>query len=126
MTNQASREKVVLATGNVEGVAEVDDQLMIDQAGTLGRFYTVLSGDTLSRIARQHYGNANEYRKIFEESKPMLSHPDKMYPGQVVRIPWTSERCGRGARQEMILSGPCFLALPSNNTAFRIRAKWPA
>lgn len=50
-------------------------------------FYTVKSGDTLSKIARQHYGNANEYDRIFEANKPMLKHPDKIYPGQVLRIP---------------------------------------
>lgn len=50
-------------------------------------FYTVKSGDTLSRIAKEQYGNANEYNKIFEANKPMLKHPDKIYPGQVLRIP---------------------------------------
>ena len=50
-------------------------------------FYTVESGDTLSKIAKQHYGDANKYQQIFEANKPMLKDPDKIYPGQVLRIP---------------------------------------
>lgn len=51
------------------------------------RTYTVKSGDTLSAIAKAHYGNANKYPLIFEANKPMLKDPDKIYPGQVLRIP---------------------------------------
>jgi len=49
--------------------------------------YTVQSGDTLSKISKQFYGDANQYNKIFEANKPMLSNPDKIYPGQNLRIP---------------------------------------
>ena len=51
------------------------------------RTYTVAKGDTLSKIAKQFYGNAAEYPRIFEANKPMLTHPDKIYPGQNLRIP---------------------------------------
>jgi len=51
------------------------------------KFYTVKSGDTLSSIAKQVYGDANQYNKIFTANQPMLSHPDKIYPGQSLRIP---------------------------------------
>ena len=54
---------------------------------TASQFYTVKSGDTLSAISKQVYGNANLYNKIFEANKPMLKSPDKIYPGQVLRIP---------------------------------------
>jgi nucleoid-associated protein YgaU len=47
----------------------------------------VVKGDTLSKIAKEFYGNANEYMRIFEANKPMLTHPDKIYPGQSLRIP---------------------------------------
>ena len=50
-------------------------------------FYTVQKGDTLSKIAKDQYGNANKYQQIFEANKPMLKDPDKIYPGQVLRIP---------------------------------------
>lgn len=76
------REKVILAVGNVEGVAEVEDE-----AADAPVFHTVEKGDTLSAIARKTLGNANRYPEIFEANKPMLSHPDKIYPGQVLRIP---------------------------------------
>jgi nucleoid-associated protein YgaU len=49
--------------------------------------YTVKSGDTLSKIAKEHLGNANAYMKIFEANKDQLTDPDKIKPGQVLRIP---------------------------------------
>ena len=49
--------------------------------------YTVVSGDNLSKISKQSYGTPNKYTQIFEANKPMLTHPDKIYPGQVLRIP---------------------------------------
>ncbi len=85
--SQADREKAVLAAGNVQHVAQVDDQLTVANPEPESRFYTVKSGDTLSKIAKEMYGNANEYNKIFEANQPLLSHPDKIYVGQVLRIP---------------------------------------
>jgi len=85
--SQAEREKVALLVGNVEGVGRVDDQLQPAQPEPEATFYTVKSGDTLSKIAREHYGNANQYPKIFEANKPLLKDPDEIYPGQVLRIP---------------------------------------
>ena len=85
---QADKEKVVLALGNVEGIAKVDDDgLEVGSAGGTARMYTVQTGDTLSKIAKEQYGDANKYPTIFEANKPMLTHPDKIYPGQVLRIP---------------------------------------
>lgn len=55
--------------------------------GWQSKTYTVQSGDTLSKIAKEFYGNASKYQQIFEANKPMLKDPDKIYPGQVLRIP---------------------------------------
>lgn len=114
--DQDTREKVVLIIGNVEGVERVNDQLRVGPAGAgspgagtplaagaaalaasasaagadgdwTSRTYTVESGDTLSGIAKKMYGNAGKYPVIFEANRPMLSDPDKIYPGQVLRIP---------------------------------------
>jgi nucleoid-associated protein YgaU len=85
VADQATKEKVALAVGNTAGIAKVDDQLEV--TGPKAVFYTVVSGDTLSKIAKQHYGDANKYNAIFEANKPMLTHPDKIFPGQVLRIP---------------------------------------
>lgn len=85
--DQASREKVVLAVGNTHGIARVDDRLTVEKQEPEGTFYTVQRGDTLSGIAKTHYGNAGKYPVIFEANKPMLKDPDKIYPGQVLRIP---------------------------------------
>ena len=56
-------------------------------AATSGRTYTVKAGDTLSAIAKQHLGDANAYTKIFEANRDQLSDPDKIKPGQVLKIP---------------------------------------
>ena len=85
--DQATKEKVVLCCGNVHGVSQVDDAMTVAEPADESRWYTVVRGDTLSAIAKSQYGNANEYPKIFEANKPMLTHPDKIYPGQVLRIP---------------------------------------
>jgi len=85
--NQATKEKVLLCCGNVQGVAHVDDHLSVPLEEVQGQFYTVVKGDTLSKIAREFYGNANHYMPIFHDNEPMLAHPDKIYPGQVLRIP---------------------------------------
>ena len=85
--DQATKEKVVLCCGNVHGVSQVNDLIVVREAADESRYYTVVRGDTLSAISKAMYGNANEYPKIFEANKPMLSNPDKIYPGQLLRIP---------------------------------------
>jgi len=85
--DQATKEKIVLAAGNVAGVAKVNDMLTVDKSAPEAQYYTVVSGDTLSKISKQFYGDANQYQKIFEANQPMLTHPDKIYPGQKLRIP---------------------------------------
>jgi len=85
--DQATREKVILCCGNVKGVSQVDDSMTTAEPADESRWYTVVRGDTLSAIAKTQYGNASQYPKIFEANKPMLSNPDKIYPGQVLRIP---------------------------------------
>ena len=88
----ATKEKVVIAVGNTNGVASVEDNLTVAEVevieeAAMAQFHTVESGDTLGKIAKNYYGNAMKYPVIFEANKPMLSHPDKIYPGQVLRIP---------------------------------------
>jgi len=84
---QEIKEKILLCCGNVAGVEHVQDQLGVIEPAMEPVFYTVVKGDTLSKVAKEQYGNANAYMKIFEANKPMLSHPDKIYPGQMLRIP---------------------------------------
>ena len=103
------KERAVLAVGNVEGIAQVDDRIEIlatesqetgegnrevpavhasdDSSSEASEYYTVKKGDSLSKISKQVYGNAMKYRIIFEANKPMLKDPNKIYPGQVLRIP---------------------------------------
>ncbi len=86
--DQASKEKIVLCCGNVAAVAKVNDMLTVAAGGGQESTYReVKSGDTLSKIAKEEYGDANAYMKIFDANKPMLSSPDKIYPGQKLRIP---------------------------------------
>ena len=127
--DKPTKEKVILAVGNVEGVGKVEDRIVVGpppapivakpatapiiaeavtahvvaaappaealptkeelakEAEWTSKSYTVVKGDTLGKIAKEFYGNAAKYPLIFEANKPMLSHPDKIYPGQMLRIP---------------------------------------
>ncbi|MCB0579283.1 MAG: peptidoglycan-binding protein LysM [Phaeodactylibacter sp.] len=89
VSSQAEREKVILAVGNVTGIAAVDDRLTVSapEPEPEAQFYEVKKGDSLSKIAKQFYGNAMKYPVIFEANKPMLKDPDLIYPGQMLRIP---------------------------------------
>ncbi|MFI6150699.1 peptidoglycan-binding protein LysM [Streptomyces sp. NPDC051109] len=88
VASQEEAEKLVLVTGNIHGVANVEDQLTVTGPTTaVSRFTTVRKGDTLPSIAKAQYGDANRYNWIFEANKPMLSHPDRIYPGMVLRLP---------------------------------------
>lgn len=85
--DQATREKVVLVVGNSMGIATVDDYMTVENEEPVAQFYTVTNGDTLEKIAKVYYGNAMNHSVIFDANKPMLNHPKKIYPGQVLRIP---------------------------------------
>ena len=85
--DQSTKEKVVLVVGNSVGIATVDDQMTVEHVEPEAQFHTVVSGDTLGKIAKKFYGNAMKYPVIFEANKPMLKDPDLIYPGQVLRIP---------------------------------------
>ena len=85
--DQATRERAVLTIGNTEGVGRVDDRMTVEAPQPAATFYTVRPGDSLSKIAKAHYGDPMKYPEIFEANKPMLSDPDRIYPGQVLRIP---------------------------------------
>jgi len=84
---QATKEKIVLCCGNVQGVDSVNDQMTVDQSEPEAQYYTVVKGDNLSKISKQYYGDPNKYAKIFDANKPMLKSPDLIYPGQMLRIP---------------------------------------
>jgi nucleoid-associated protein YgaU len=88
VSSQEEKEKILLAVGNIAGVGSVDDQMTVTGPVVVAaKFVTVVKGDTLSAISLRVYGDANKYQKIFEANKPMLKHPDKIYPGQTLRIP---------------------------------------
>ena len=79
VASQEEKEKIILAAGNVAGVASVDDQITVTgPVAQAARFVTVEKGDTLSAISKKVYGDPNKYQKIFEANKPMLKHPDKI------------------------------------------------
>ncbi len=110
--SQDDREKAILAAGNVKGIEEVIANIQVNEskqqtsgstaanqsniqvassAGYQPTFYQVQSGDTLSLIAKKFYGNSSDYQKIFKANQPMLSDPDKIYPGQTLRIPGAAQ-----------------------------------
>ncbi len=85
--DQATKEKILLCCGNVTGVAQVNDKMEVSDPQPEAQYHEVVSGDNLSKIAKHYYEDANKYPVIFEANKPMLTHPDKIYPGQLLRIP---------------------------------------
>jgi nucleoid-associated protein YgaU len=85
--SQEQREKIVLLAGNTVGIAKVDDQLQVLRQEPEAQYYDVKSGDTLSKIAKQFFGDANQYNRILEANRPMLKDADHIYPGQKLRIP---------------------------------------
>ena len=111
VADQAAYEKAVIAIGNTLGITKVEatefkvavpeSGLKLDKGADINaiiaaatppaepRLHTVEKGDTLWKIAEAVYGKGKgpKYEVIFEANKPMLSHPDKIYPGQVLRIP---------------------------------------
>jgi len=84
--SQEAAEKAGLAAGNVANVTGVNNNLQYP-AGAVSQYHDVVRGDTLSAIAKKYYGDASKYPVIFEANKPMLSDPNKIYPGQKLRIP---------------------------------------
>ncbi len=83
----ADREKVILALGNVDCIGCVEDNITVTNPEPEATFHVVESGDTLSMISKKVYGDPMKYNVIFEANQPMLEHPDKIYPGQTLRIP---------------------------------------
>ncbi|MEM9529810.1 MAG: peptidoglycan-binding protein LysM [Pseudomonadota bacterium] len=107
VADQETKEKIVLILGNVQGIDTVEDLLQVADNGGVATpaeapatdgadatpedwqadTYTVQPGDTLGGIAQKLYGAASKYMVIFEANTPMLEDPNKIYPGQVLRIP---------------------------------------
>lgn len=104
VANRATKEKIILAVGNVSGVKQVRERLKVAaqakpavnnaaakrrraQAAAAQTMHTVKSGDTLSKIAKHYLGDANRYPEIFKANQPMLTNPDVIQVGQVLRIP---------------------------------------
>jgi nucleoid-associated protein YgaU len=87
--DEATRQKLAMIVGNVKYIEAVDDSGLAggQTQGQAPKVHEVQSGDTLSAIAKQHYGDANAYQRIFEANRPMLSDPDEIYPGQMLIIP---------------------------------------
>ena len=84
--SQEVKEKIILAAGNVEGIAAVEEEVAAPDARDMA-YHVVEKGDTLWAISAKHLGNGARYNEIFEANRPMLSDPDKIYPGQMLRIP---------------------------------------
>ena len=90
----AAKQKAVLLAGNVKGVEKVNDdglqvkpQAAAPKAEPEYSFYTIVKGDSLSKIAKKYYGNANEWNKLFEANREVIQDADLIYPGQVIRVP---------------------------------------
>ena len=90
--SQEMKEKIILAVGNVNGVGEVNDEADTEDNGAASQFHEIVSGDTLWAVSKTYYGKGSRYMEIYEANTPMLSHPDKIYVGQMLRIPADANR----------------------------------
>ncbi len=92
-TSAALREQAILLAGNIKGVEKVvaDDlrapEPKPEEPEEKAEIYEIVSGDTLGGIAKRYYGNASKYMTIFEANRDIISDPNKIYPGQKIRIP---------------------------------------
>ncbi len=80
-------EKAVLLAGNVEGVEKVMAVTVKEADVPKVEYYEIAKGDSLSGIAKKFYGDAMQYPRLFEANKEVIKDPDKIYPGQKIRIP---------------------------------------
>ena len=91
VTSRAAKQKAVLLAGNIKGVEKVNDDGLVVLKETDDEpeftFYEVQSGDSLSKIAREHYGDANKWNALFEANREVIEDPDLIYPGQKIRVP---------------------------------------
>lgn len=90
--SQAIKDQVILLAGNVQGVEKVvADGLIAPEPApeevSKDEVYEIKSGDTLGAIAKQFYGQASQYMRIFEANRDIIDDPNKIYPGQKIRIP---------------------------------------
>ncbi|MFT4604823.1 MAG: nucleoid-associated protein YgaU [Rhodothermales bacterium] len=85
--SQAGKEKAALIAGNVKGIESVNDAALTFPAPVAVNYYTIQKGDSLSKVAKAHYGDAMKYKELFEANKEVIKNPDLIYPGQVIRIP---------------------------------------
>ena len=92
--NQATKDHAVLMVGNIKGVEKViaDDMRVPppakeEEPEEKSEIYEIVSGDTLGKIAERYYGKPSEYMRIFEANREIIEDPDRIYPGQKIRIP---------------------------------------
>ncbi len=90
--SQAIKDQAILIAGNIKGVERVvaDELTALEPApGDVAKevIYEIKSGDTLGGIAKHFYGKASQYMRIFEANREIIADPDKIYPGQKIRIP---------------------------------------
>ena len=80
-------EKAVLLAGNVQGVEKVMAVTVKMPDEPQVEYYEIVSGDTLSGIAKKYYGDAMQYPRLFDANKEVIKDPDLIYPGQKIRVP---------------------------------------
>jgi len=105
ISEESARHKIVDVLSAIPGIESVQDHMKLAEPSeapapspaaasadeavseSAARTYTVVSGDTLWKIAERHYGNGSDYVKIFEANTDVLEHPDRIFPGQKLVIP---------------------------------------
>ena len=85
--DSAAVEKAILMAGNVEGVQQVVNNTNVTVEEGQVEYYEIQSGDTLSKLAKNYYGDAMAYNRIFDANREVIEDPDLIFVGQKIRIP---------------------------------------
>lgn len=86
-TSVEDKDRLLMVLGNMDGVNSVDDRISVVVPEVKEEIYEVVSGDSLSKIAKKFYGDPMKYKDIFEANRDILEDPNKIFPGQNLRIP---------------------------------------
>ncbi len=127
--DQATKEKIALCCGNVAGVEKVNNMMSVDQSAPEATYYTVVSGDNLSKISKAQYGDPNKYMKIFDANKPMLQGPGQDLPGSgaahpaALTTPWRATTFRGTARRAAPTTTRCPSAIPTIDGDLRRRRR---
>lgn len=87
VNSQETKEKLILLSGNLQGISEVVEELTTENAEEESHFHTVTREDNLKLIAEKYFEDSNRFEEIMQANSPFIEKEGDIYPGMVIRIP---------------------------------------